>query len=66
MKKFIFAGAIALMMTVASCGTKDAETNEATDKDSTTVGVDTATGTDSVTNVDTVVVDGVPADSVAE
>lgn len=44
MKKFIFAGAIALMMTVASCGTKESETEK------TTNDVSTTTNTDSVTD----------------
>ena len=60
MKKFIFASAIALMMTVASCGTKDAETEVVPSVDSTDVVVD------SVAVADTVCVDSVLIDSVAE
>lgn len=60
MKKFIFAGAIALMMAVASCGTKNTETETTTNGDTTVV------ETDSVAGVDTVDGDSVLVDSVAE
>ena len=59
MKKFIFASAIALMMTVVSCETKNAETTVATENDSTLVVVDS-------TSVNTNVADSVLVDSVAE
>lgn len=63
MKKFILSmGAVALMMTIASCSNKSAEEHE---NDSVELTEVVLSENDSV-NVDTVVCDTVPYDTVAE